>query len=101
MSSNLIKSFGLIAIGAISGVTFTHFYYKGYQGSDVPDLTPRYTKFDSAGRALESIYDFNATKFFQYGIPGPVADQRVNHGYMSVFDRRTRNPFYVSKNTVS
>ncbi|CAA97354.2 mitochondrial endodeoxyribonuclease Pnu1 [Schizosaccharomyces pombe] len=97
MSSNLIKSFGLIAIGAISGVTFTHFYYKGYQGSDVPDLTPRYTKFDSAGRALESIYDFNATKFFQYGIPGPVADQRVNHGYMSVFDRRTRNPFYTAE----
>lgn len=37
----------------------------------------------------------NPAEFFKYGFPGPVHDMATHQEFVSVFDRQTRNPYYV------
>lgn len=37
----------------------------------------------------------NPSEFFKYGFPGPVHDMATHTEFVSVFDRQTRNPYYV------
>lgn len=37
----------------------------------------------------------NPTEFFKYGFPGPVHDMATHQEFVSVYDRQTRNPYYV------
>lgn len=37
----------------------------------------------------------NPSEFFKYGFPGPVHDMATHQEFVSVFDRKTRNPYYV------
>ncbi|QPG73567.1 nuclease [Brettanomyces nanus] len=40
--------------------------------------------------------NINPTDFFSYyGFPGPIHDLEKHQEYVSVYDRRTRNPYYV------
>ncbi|GME76640.1 unnamed protein product [Ambrosiozyma monospora] len=37
----------------------------------------------------------NPAAFFKYGFPGPVHDMQTRSEFVSVYDRQTRNPYYV------
>jgi endonuclease G len=37
----------------------------------------------------------NPGEFFKYGFPGPIHDMATHKEFISVFDRQTRNPYYV------
>ncbi|EPY51900.1 endodeoxyribonuclease Pnu1 [Schizosaccharomyces cryophilus OY26] len=97
MSSKILRSIGLLAVGTISGVSLTHLYIKTAQEPANAVEFSRRSRTDPTVRPDDTNYDFDPAKFLQYGVPGPVADQRIAHGYMSVFDRRTRNPYYTAE----
>lgn len=37
----------------------------------------------------------NPTEFFKYGFPGPVHDMSKHQEFVSIYDRQTKNPYYV------
>lgn len=39
--------------------------------------------------------DINPAAFFKYGFPGPVHDMSTHAEFLTVYDRQTRNPYYV------
>lgn len=39
--------------------------------------------------------EINPSAFFKYGFPGPVHDMGNHQEFVSVYDRQTRNPYYV------
>ena len=39
--------------------------------------------------------DINPAAFFKYGFPGPVHDMSTQAEFLTVYDRQTRNPYYV------
>lgn len=53
----------------------------------------------SNGKNNSSVSDsgeeINPSEFFKYGFPGPVHDMATHQEFISVFDRKTRNPYYV------
>ncbi|VEU21639.1 DEKNAAC102525 [Brettanomyces naardenensis] len=59
----------------------------------VPSKPPRGT---SSGTLVEPGSDVNPIGFFvNYGFPGPIHDLERHKEFVSVYDRRTRNPYYV------
>lgn len=39
--------------------------------------------------------EINPADFFKYGFPGPVHDMNTHSEFISIYDRSTRNPYYV------
>lgn len=39
--------------------------------------------------------EINPSEFFKYGFPGPVHDMATHQEFVSVYDRQTKNPYYV------
>lgn len=60
------------------------------------DYTKPITPVSGDGIPGSGLVKINAAEFFEkYGHPGPVSDQAIRDEYISFFDRRTRNPYYV------
>lgn len=57
---------------------------------------PNNGKGGSSGTAAVSgNAEVNPAAFFKYGFPGPVHDMATHKEFISVYDRQTRNPYYV------
>lgn len=68
----------------------------GVPGFSVYDFLQPPAPRSGDGVPGSGVVEINAAEFFsRYGHPGPGADLAVRDEFVSVFDRRTRNPHYV------
>lgn len=56
---------------------------------------PNNGKDTSTTKSTNNADDINPSAFFKYGFPGPVHDMGTHSEFVSVYDRQTRNPYYV------
>ncbi|EEB06887.1 endodeoxyribonuclease Pnu1 [Schizosaccharomyces japonicus yFS275] len=83
------KCVGIFAAGIFSGAALLKTLER--EPGNVPG------RFGLTRRDAEKPFDFDVEKFLEMGDPGPIHDKLVRHGYMSVYDRRTRTPAYTAE----
>lgn len=91
---------GLAGLGAGSGIA-SFFWGKPSSGSSnttgtlPPPVASGVPSRSPDGQIQLVGSDVNPAGFFKYGFPGPVHDLQTRDEFVSCYDRRTRNPYWV------
>ncbi len=87
--SRTLETLGLLAVGCVSGAIACSVY------SRPKEQTHKRTPGLTIGEQYDLVHP--GDYLTKYGNPGPINDLHYRKAYVSAYDRRTRNPLWVSE----